>query len=165
MFFEKIQAKIKTRATAKEAVKQWQAAGGKVVFTNGCFDLLHLGHIHYLAQAKDLGTHLIIGVNSDQSVSRIKGPQRPIKDEQTRLHLLAALACVAAVVLFEEETPLELIENLLPDVLVKGGDWALDSIVGADIVLANGGTVHSLPFVEGFSTTNYVEKIKGESIK
>jgi rfaE bifunctional protein nucleotidyltransferase chain/domain len=165
MFFEKIQANIKTRATAKEAVKQWQAAGGKVVFTNGCFDLLHLGHIHYLAQAKDLGTHLIIGVNSDQSVSRIKGPQRPIKDEQTRLHLLAALACVDAVVLFEEETPLELIENLLPDVLVKGGDWALDSIVGADIVLANGGTVHSLPFVEGFSTTNYVEKIKGESTK
>jgi rfaE bifunctional protein nucleotidyltransferase chain/domain len=165
MFFEKIQAKIKTRATAKEAVKQWQAAGGKVVFTNGCFDLLHLGHIHYLAQAKDLGTHLIIGVNSDQSVSRIKGPQRPIKDEQTRLHLLAALACVDAVVLFEEETPLELIESLLPDLLVKGGDWALGSIVGADIVLANGGTVHSLPFVEGFSTTNYVEKIKGESTK
>lgn len=165
MFFEKIQAKIKTRVTAKEAVRQWQGAGGKVVFTNGCFDLLHLGHIHYLAQAKDLGTHLIIGVNSDQSVSQLKGPQRPIKDEQTRLHLLAALACVDAVVLFTEETPLELIGNLLPDVLVKGGDWALDSIVGADIVLANGGAVHSLPFVEGFSTTNYVDKIRGEDTK
>ena len=161
MFFQKIQSKIKTWTAAKEIIAQWQEAGEKVVFTNGCFDLLHLGHVHYLAQAKDLGDHLVVGVNADQSVSRLKGPHRPIKDENTRMHILAALACVDVVVLFEEDTPYNLIKTLLPDVLVKGGDWPPDQIVGADLVIQNGGVVRSLPFVEGFSTTNYENKIKG----
>ena len=160
MFFKKIQSKVKTWATAKQAVDQWKRSGRKVVFTNGCFDLLHYGHIHYLAQAKDLGDSLMVGVNADRSVARLKGPHRPIKDENTRLHILAALACVDAVVLFEENTPYELIKMLMPDVLVKGGDWLPENIIGADIVLGNGGAVFSLPFVEGFSTTNYEKKIK-----
>jgi len=160
MFFEKIKAKIHGREQLVNSVAHWRKLGDRVVFTNGCFDLLHYGHIHYLATAKDLGERLVIGVNSDQSVSRLKGPKRPVKDGQTRLHILAALACVDAVVLFEEDTPLSLIESILPDVLVKGGDWKPDQIVGADVVLKNGGEVLSLPFVEGYSTTNYETKIK-----
>ncbi len=159
MFFEKIQAKIKTWEAAERVVAQWQVSGETVVFTNGCFDLLHYGHIHYLAQARDLGSRLVVGVNSDQSVARLKGPDRPVKDEQTRMHILAALASVDVVVRFDEETPLSLIECLKPDFLVKGGDWTVGQIVGADFVLGRGGKVLSLPFVEGFSTTNYVEKI------
>ena len=160
MFLKKIQSKIFKREEAATTIKHWQSVGSRVVFTNGCFDLLHYGHIHYLAQAKDLGDRLVIGVNSDASVRQLKGEGRPVKDEYTRLHLLAALACVDAVVLFEEDTPYDLIKKLMPDVLVKGGDWPVDKIVGADMVMASGGKVLSLPFVEGFSTTNYVEKIK-----
>ena len=134
----------------------------KIVFTNGCFDLLHYGHIHYLSQAKDLGDRLVTGVNSDQSVSRLKGAHRPIKDEKTRMCLLAALSCVDAVVLFEEDTPLGLIRKLVPHVLVKGGDWRPEQIVGSDFIKESGGTVQSLPFIEGYSTTNYENKIRGE---
>ena len=160
MFFEKIQKKILNWENAAAQVHDWKAAGERVVFTNGCFDLLHYGHLHYLAQAKDLGHRLVIGVNSDESVGRLKGAHRPIKGEKTRLHLLAALSCVDAVVLFEDDTPLELITKLLPDVLVKGGDWQPAQIVGAAIVERNGGTVHSLPFIKGHSTTYYEQKIK-----
>ncbi len=161
MIFQQIQSKIKTWPQAKSAVTQWRLAGEKVVFTNGCFDLLHYGHVHYLVQAKGLGDRLIIGVNSDLSISRLKGPHRPIKDEQTRLHILAAFSFVDAVVLFENDTPYNLIKTLMPEVLAKGGDWKPDQIVGADLVVANGGEIHSLPFIEGFSTTNYERKIKG----
>ena len=141
--------------------KDWNSDGETIVFTNGCFDLLHLGHIEYLAQAADLGSKFIIGLNSDQSVKLLgKGNLRPIKDEQTRATILAALEFVSAIVIFAEETPYQLISSIVPNVLVKGGDWKIDAIVGAVIVTKNGGQVISIPFVEGYSTTNYVEKIQ-----
>ncbi|MBI1227977.1 MAG: D-glycero-beta-D-manno-heptose 1-phosphate adenylyltransferase [Bacteroidetes bacterium] len=161
MFFEKIQSKIQDLSQSLETVKHWRSQGERIVFTNGCFDILHFGHVHYLAEARDLGHRLIIGINSDASVRKLKGPTRPIQDEQSRLHVLASLACVDAVVLFEEETPYELISAIHPDILVKGGDWEVSQIVGADLVLGEGGEVHSLPFVEGFSTTKIEEKILG----
>jgi rfaE bifunctional protein nucleotidyltransferase chain/domain len=163
MFLEKIQFKIQPLSQLKEMVTHWRALGEKIVFTNGCFDLLHYGHIHYLCQAKDLGHRLIIGVNADASVRRLKGPRRPIQNENTRTHLLAALACVDAVILFEEDTPYQLIREVMPDVLVKGGDWQPAQIVGSDLVLANGGEVRSLPFVNGFSTTGIEQKILNAS--
>lgn len=157
--FERIGQKIHTQPTAAEVVKSWHAAGDTVVFTNGCFDLLHYGHLHYLADARDLGQRLVIGLNSSASVSRLKGLHRPINDETTRAHMLAALEMVDAVVVFDENTPLELIQAVEPDVLVKGGDWAVEQIVGSDLVLARGGKVLSLPFVPGYSTTNLEQKI------
>lgn len=161
MFFEKIQSKVQDMRQLMETANHWRTQGERIVFTNGCFDILHFGHVHYLAQAKDLGHRLVIGVNSDTSVQRLKGLSRPIQDEHTRLTILASLACVDAVVLFEEDTPYNLIAALRPDVLVKGGDWQASQIVGADLVLANGGEVRSLPFVEGFSTTKIEGKILG----
>ncbi|MBR3551540.1 MAG: D-glycero-beta-D-manno-heptose 1-phosphate adenylyltransferase [Bacteroidales bacterium] len=134
--------------------------GHKIVFTNGCFDVLHYGHVHYLLQAKELGDILVIGLNSDNSVRRLKGPTRPINGENERAFVLAALACVDYVTLFEEDTPEELIKVVRPDVLVKGGDYTLDNIVGADFVMQNGGTVTTIPFVEGFSSTRIIEKLK-----
>ena len=131
----------------------------KMVFTNGCFDVLHYGHVHYLLQAKALGDILVVGLNSDDSVRRLKGPTRPINGEKERAFVLAALSCVDYVVVFEEDTPKELIETVRPDVLVKGGDYALDQIVGADFVTRNGGTVTTLPFVEGFSSTRIIEQL------
>ena len=131
----------------------------KIVFTNGCFDVLHFGHVHYLLQAKELGDILVVGLNSDDSVRRLKGPTRPINGEKERAFVLAALSCVDYVVVFEEDTPKELIETVRPDVLVKGGDYALDQIVGADFVTRNGGIVTTLPFVEGFSSTRIIEKL------
>ena len=133
--------------------------GRKIVFTNGCFDVLHFGHVHYLLQAKALGDILVVGLNSDDSVRRLKGPTRPINGEKERAFVLAALSCVDYVVVFEEDTPKELIETVQPDVLVKGGDYALDQIVGADFVTRNGGTVTTLPFVEGFSSTRIIEQL------
>jgi rfaE bifunctional protein nucleotidyltransferase chain/domain len=143
-------------------VMSWQIHNEKVVFTNGCFDILHLGHIDYLAKAADLGDRLIIGVNTDSSVSSIKGPSRPVIDELTRATKLAALLFVDAVILFGEDTPLTLIEAVKPDVLVKGGDYTIDTIVGADAVLARGGTVDVIPFLPGHSTTAIIDKIKAE---
>lgn len=134
--------------------------GQKIVFTNGCFDVLHFGHVHYLLQAKKLGDILVIGLNSDDSVRRLKGPTRPINGENERAFVLAALVCVDYVTLFEEDTPEELIKVVRPDVLVKGGDYTLDNIVGADFVTQNGGTVTTIPFVEGFSSTLIIEKLK-----
>jgi rfaE bifunctional protein nucleotidyltransferase chain/domain len=131
-----------------------------VVFTNGCFDILHRGHVSYLQNARNLGDFLIVGVNSDLSVSRLKGPTRPIQNEDDRLFILAGLECVDAVVLFEEDTPIRLIEQLLPDVLVKGGDYVIEEIVGYDVVTKNGGLVTTLPFVDGKSTSNIVKKMQ-----
>ncbi len=157
-----IKAKIQNWDAASEMVSNWQIQGENVVFTNGCFDILHYGHLHYLADAKALGDKLIIGLNSDASVKRLKGAHRPINDFMTRQHLLAALQMVDLVIEFEEDTPYNLIKKLLPDFLVKGGDWAPNQIVGSDLVLENGGKVLSLPFVEGYSTTNIEQKIRNQ---
>ncbi len=131
----------------------------KVVFTNGCFDVLHYGHVHYLAQARQLGDLLVVGLNSDASVRRLKGEGRPVNHEQARAFVLAALEMVNYVCLFEEDTPYQLISKVQPDVLVKGGDYAIDNIVGADVVMRKGGEVKVLPFVEGFSSSSILEKI------
>ncbi len=157
---KKIESKILGGQALKTTLAKWKAAGEKIVFTNGCFDLIHFGHLSLLCQARDLGSRLLVGLNSADSVKRLKGPGRPIKDEMTRQYQLAALECVDGVVVFEEDTPLELIKLVQPDVLVKGGDWKPSEIVGADVVLKKGGEVHSLPFVEGFSTSKIEEKIK-----
>jgi D-beta-D-heptose 7-phosphate kinase/D-beta-D-heptose 1-phosphate adenosyltransferase len=134
--------------------------GRRVVFTNGCFDLLHPGHARYLAEARRLGDALIVALNSDASVRRLKGAGRPILNERERAEVMAALASVDYVTVFDEETPRELIAALLPDVLVKGGDWALDRIVGREEVEASGGRVLALPYVEGSSTTDIIERIR-----
>ena len=141
-------------------VEQWKMAGKKVVFTNGCFDIIHRGHIEVLARTADLGDKLIIGLNSDQSIQKLKGKDRPVIDEQSRAILLAALSFVDAIVLFSEDTPLKLISALLPDVLAKGGDYEIETIVGHEIVQKNGGKVKLVPFVDGFSSTNIIDKIK-----
>jgi D-glycero-beta-D-manno-heptose 1-phosphate adenylyltransferase len=132
----------------------------KIVFTNGCFDLLHVGHVRYLSEASALGHILIVGVNSDASVQKLKGPTRPIQNENDRAEILASLKSVKHTILFNEETPLDLIQKVKPDVLVKGGDWTPDQIVGSDFVLKNGGQVLSLQFVNGKSTTKIIEKSK-----
>jgi rfaE bifunctional protein nucleotidyltransferase chain/domain len=141
-------------------VEQWKATGNKVVFTNGCFDIIHRGHIEVLARTADLGDKLIIGLNSDQSIQKLKGEERPIIDEQSRAILLAALSFVDAIVLFSEDTPLKLISALLPDVLAKGGDYEIETIVGHEIVQKNGGKVKLVPFLDGFSSTTIIDKIK-----
>jgi D-beta-D-heptose 7-phosphate kinase/D-beta-D-heptose 1-phosphate adenosyltransferase len=138
-------------------------AGKRLVFTNGCFDLLHAGHVRYLSEARALGDALVVGLNSDRSVRRLKGEGRPILNEQERAEVIAALEAVDYVIIFDEETPRELIAALLPDVLVKGGDWPLDEIVGRDEVEAAGGRVASLPYVEGSSTTDIIERIRNRS--
>lgn len=146
----------------KAQVKQWKNFNEKVVFTNGCFDILHLGHIDYLSKAADLGDRLVIGLNTDASVSRLKGESRPVIEETTRAVKLAAMAFVDAVIFFNEETPLELINAIEPNILVKGGDYTIFTIVGADEVLASGGQVEVIPFLEGHSSTSIINKIKKE---
>jgi D-glycero-beta-D-manno-heptose 1-phosphate adenylyltransferase len=141
-------------------LNRWRLLGKKIVFTNGVFDILHHGHIASLSEAASHGHILIVGVNADASVKRLKGETRPINDEQSRALLLASLVMTDAVVIFEEDTPLNLITTLLPDVLVKGGDYTLEQIVGAKEVLANGGEVKIVPIVEGFSTTSIIEKMR-----
>jgi len=141
-------------------VHAWQQQGMDVVFTNGCFDLLHKGHILYLEEASRQGDKLIVAINADKSVSKLKGKHRPIKDEDNRSLIMSAFSFVDLVVIFHEETPLELIEMIKPDILVKGGDWSPDQIVGSDYVTNNGGSVLSLQFVEGYSTTALENKIK-----
>jgi rfaE bifunctional protein nucleotidyltransferase chain/domain len=156
-----ILAKIHTsKQTLAQLVKQWQHEGKKVVFTNGCFDLLHRGHVDYLAKAADCGNKLIIGVNTDASVSTLKGPNRPIQDQQSRLQILASLQCVDAVILFDEETPYNLIKTIEPDVLVKGSDYEPQNIVGYDLVIAKAGEVKTIDFIPGFSTSEIERKIK-----
>lgn len=152
--------KIKNRTSAKSWIDEQKANGKTVVFTNGCFDILHLGHIDYLEKAKSLGDALIIGLNDDDSVRRLKGPERPVNDKYARARMLAALHFVDAVCVFEEDTPGELIDNLVPNVLVKGGDYTIDTIVGAETVINNGGEVKTIELVDGFSTTGIIEKLK-----
>lgn len=146
--------------TLAQQVLAWQNNGQKVVFTNGCFDLLHRGHVDYLAKAADCGQKLVIGVNTDASVSKLKGPNRPIQDEQSRLQILASLQCVDAVILFDEQTPYDLIKTLQPDVLVKGSDYQPENIVGYDIVTAKGGEVKTIDFIPGFSTSAIERRVK-----
>ena len=148
-----------SKEAAAEKCRQMRAEGRKLVFTNGCFDLLHPGHVSYLKQARELGDALIIALNSDASVQRLKGPLRPILQEQERAAVISALACVDLVTIFDEDTPLETIISLHPDVLVKGGDWTPDNIVGRKEVESWGGTVLSLPFVNGLSTTELIRRI------
>jgi rfaE bifunctional protein nucleotidyltransferase chain/domain len=155
-----ITSKISELASLKKTIADWQSGGKKVVFTNGVFDLLHIGHITYLAKAAELGDKLIIGLNSDSSVKRIKGETRPINNQGSRAALLAALFFVDAVVVFEEDNPLNLITTLMPDILVKGADYAIENIVGAKEVLANGGEVKTINFVAGHSSTSIINKIK-----
>jgi len=153
-------AKIVTLAEAKPIVKSWQNKNQRVVFTNGCFDLIHLGHVDYLEKARLLGDRLVIGLNTDDSVSRFKGPERPLQDQVSRARVLAAMQFIDLVVFFNEDTPLNLITEILPNVLVKGSDYLADNIVGADVVKKNGGVVKTIDFVPGYSTTRIVEKIK-----
>jgi D-glycero-beta-D-manno-heptose 1-phosphate adenylyltransferase len=150
--------KIQTLAHALVQIKQWKSEGKKIVFTNGCFDIVHLGHIDYLEKARSLGDVLVLGVNTDSSVNRIK-PNRPIIEQTSRFRLLAALAFIDLVIPFDAETPKDLITNILPDVLVKGNDYTVDQIVGAKEVLENGGEVKTIPLVEGYSTTKIINKI------
>ena len=151
--------KLLSRNEALQKVRAWQASGKKVVFSNGCFDILHAGHVEYLAAARELGDMLLIGLNSDASVRRLKGPNRPVCCEADRAAVLSALQFVDGVTLFNEDTPEELIGTLLPDILVKGSDWAIEQIAGARAVLDHGGSVLTLPLLEGRSTTGIIEKI------
>ena len=151
------------RTEASRLVTDLRASGKTIVFTNGVFDLLHIGHLRYLEEARGLGDALLVGVNSDRSVRDLKGPGRPITAEGERAEVLAALTCVDGVVIFDEETPRDLIQAIQPDVLVKGSDWAEDAIVGRDIVEARGGRVVRIAIQPGHSTTRIVEKIKNRS--
>lgn len=151
--------KIKTIEEVKEACAGIRASGGKIVFTNGCFDMLHPGHTRYLYAARELGDYLVVAVNSDRSVKSIKDPGRPILDEQVRAELIASLGCADSVFVFDEDNPFKAIQYLMPDILVKGGDWSEEEIVGADVVKAAGGAVRRIPFVAGFSTTGIIERI------
>lgn len=153
-------AGLYTMDTIGKASGAWREAGFSIVFTNGCFDLIHPGHIRYLQQARDQGDLLVLGVNTDKSVRGLKGPGRPILNLEERSEVLLALRCVHAVVPFAQETPLELIRRVRPHILVKGGDWAVEEIVGRDVVQADGGTVLSLPFHPGTSTTEIIRRIR-----
>ncbi|MFZ5449256.1 MAG: D-glycero-beta-D-manno-heptose 1-phosphate adenylyltransferase [Thermodesulfobacteriota bacterium] len=153
--------KVVDRDAAARWVQNLQDRGQKVVFTNGCFDLLHAGHVAYLEEARSLGDALVVGVNTDDSAARLdKGPGRPVTPEADRARVLAALACVDRVILFNEDTPLALITLLQPDILVKGGDYQLHQIVGREVVEARGGKVLALPFAAGYSTTALIERIR-----
>lgn len=156
---ERIESKIICEKDLSNIIIKWREENQKIVFTNGCFDLLHLGHVDYLAKAKDLGDRLIIGVNTDSSVKRLKGEKRPLQDENSRLHILAALHSVDAVVLFDQDTPYELIKKIQPDILVKGADYKIENIVGYDIVTSRGGSVKTIEFIEGYSTTKIEQRI------
>ena len=159
---EKIYDKILNRESLEEKLNLWRKEGKTIVFSNGCFDILHRGHVEYLSKAADLGDILIIGLNTDASVRRIKGPSRPVNDEKARAVVLAALEFVDAIMFFEEDTPYNLIKNVQPDVLVKGKDYKAEDIVGYDIVTNKGGKVETIELVEGFSTTNTLNKMKYE---
>jgi len=160
---EKIKSKIVNWDEAQIIVGSWKSETNKLVFTNGCFDLMHIGHLDYLSKAKDLGSKLIIGLNSSESVSRLKGPARPINGDDSRGQLLAALEFVDLVILFSEDTPLALINHLQPNILVKGGDYTKENIIGAKEVESTGGTVEIIPFVDGFSTSLLISRIQNLS--
>ena len=156
---ERINKKIITSEDLSRNIAIMQFQGKKIVFTNGCFDIIHRGHIEYLMEAANLGDILIIGLNSDASVKRLKGPERPIQDEETRAKILSSMSFVTFVVVFDEETPLRLIKEVQPDVLVKGCDYVIEKIVGYDIVKSKGGKVLTIPFVDGYSTTSILNKL------
>jgi len=155
--------KIRRLPEAKQEIERLKAMGKKIVFTNGCFDILHIGHARYLYEARTLGDHLIVGVNSDRSVRAIKGPERPVVKQDERAEMLAALGFVDSVIIFDQDTPFEVIKFLMPDILVKGGDWKPGDIVGSDVVIAAGGEVKSIAFVEGSSTTGIIKKIESKN--
>lgn len=162
LYHKKLAEKLVTKDKLKDLLQEWEIQKQKVVFTNGCFDILHRGHVEYLCHARDLGDKLIIGLNTDASVKRLgKSPERPINSENTRATILAALECVDAVILFDEDTPLDIITFLQPDVLVKGNDYKAEEIVGYDVVTSKGGQVITIQLVDGFSTTKLIEKMKG----
>ena len=161
-FHHKLSSKQFTKEILKPLLQNLVGQGKKIVFTNGCFDILHRGHVEYLCHARDLGDYLVLGLNTDESVKRLgKSPERPINSEETRAIVLASLECVDAIVLFNEDTPLELITFIQPDVLVKGSDYKAEDIVGYDVVSAKGGKVITINLVEGFSTTKLIKKMKG----
>jgi rfaE bifunctional protein nucleotidyltransferase chain/domain len=161
-----VRSKIIGRESLAEMLEKARKKGEKIIFTNGCFDILHRGHIEYLSNASDLGDIFIIGLNSDDSVRRLKGESRPAVDEESRALTLASFEFVDYVVLFSEDTPYELLQALLPDVLVKGGDYTdMKDIIGYDIVLGRGGEVLTMPFVDGYSTTDIYERIQGTAKK
>jgi rfaE bifunctional protein nucleotidyltransferase chain/domain len=154
------QNKILNRDALAQLAKQWHAEGKKIVFTNGCFDILHRGHLEVLTTSSGFGDVLVVGLNTDASVKRLKGPERPVNDQDFRSWMMASLEMVDAVTLFDEPTPLALIEALQPDVIVKGGDYTPDQVVGATEVLARGGEVKIVPIVKGYSTTLLIEAIR-----
>ncbi|MFA6349773.1 MAG: D-glycero-beta-D-manno-heptose 1-phosphate adenylyltransferase [Candidatus Omnitrophota bacterium] len=154
-----IENKIISPARLKIILKQLQSAGKKIVFTNGCFDLIHAGHVRYLSAAKNMGDVLILGLNSDSSVRKIKGPKRPLVTQKDRLAVMASLECIDFVVIFNETTPLKIIQILKPDILVKGADWKSSDIVGADFVKKHGGKVATIKLTRGRSTSNLIKKI------
>lgn len=157
---DNIRKKLMNSEQLIDQLNQWHKEGCKIVFSNGCFDILHLGHVDYLARAADFGDKMVIGLNTDSSVSKIKGPTRPINDERSRAMVLAGLEFVSAIILFDEPTPYELIRLVQPDVLVKGADYKPEDIVGYDIVTAKGGSVKTIPFVDGYSTTKIEQRIR-----
>jgi rfaE bifunctional protein nucleotidyltransferase chain/domain len=157
---EDYRQKIKDLSSMKKEIDRLKGQGKKIVFTNGCFDILHPGHTRYLWAARQLGDYLVVAVNSDRSVREIKGEGRPVTPQEERTEVLAALSSVDGVVVFDEDTPLKVIRHLMPDVLVKGGDWPEDKIIGADVVKGAGGEVKSIPFVSGYSTTVIIRKIR-----
>lgn len=155
-----IEKKVMDTVALADQIRKWRDQGCKIVFTNGCFDILHLGHVDYLARAADFGDKMIIGLNTDTSVSRIKGPTRPINDQRSRAMVLASLGFVSAITFFDEPTPYDLIKLVQPDVLIKGADYKPEEIVGYDIVTARGGSVQTIPFVDGYSTTAIEQRIR-----
>lgn len=159
---QNIKSKIYTLPELVEQSKIWRGKGEKIVFTNGCFDLIHLGHIEILARSSDFGDKLIIGVNSDLSIKKLKGENRPIIEESSRIKQLSALEFVDAVVLFDEDTPLKLIETIKPDVITKGGDYTAKNIVGNEVVSQKNGEVIIIPLTQGYSTTSILNKIKND---
>ena len=154
-----IKSKIIDFSEIRNLVSTWKSEGQSIVFTNGCFDVLHYGHVSYLSEAKDLGNKMIIGLNSDASVRRLKGETRPVNGQMERATLLAALSFVDAVVIFDEDTPENLIKAIKPDILIKGGDYTFETIVGADFVSSYGGIVKTIPLVENFSTTKILKRL------
>jgi rfaE bifunctional protein nucleotidyltransferase chain/domain len=159
---EDYRQKVKRLRSIKREIDGLKGQGKKIVFTNGCFDILHPGHTRYLWEARRLGDYLLVAVNSDRSVKAIKGQGRPVMTVEERTEVLAALGFVDGIVIFDEDTPLKIIQELLPDVLVKGGDWTEDRIVGADVVKEAGGKVKRIPFVSGYSTSGIIRKIREE---
>lgn len=157
-----MKSKLKSLSAIGGIVSRLRRRGKKIVFTNGCFDIIHVGHVDYLSRARDLGDILVIGLNSDSSVRRLKGRGRPINKEKDRALILSALSFVDYIVIFGDDTPGDLIKKIKPDILVKGGDWKIKEIVGADFVSSYGGRVTTIPFVKGYSTTSVVERMKAK---